>query len=197
MEAFIERLRSFWEGLHERERRLLSGLVLVLGLIVLGLPLGLIVIQNQDLQSENDELRALLTQVEEQRPMLTLQELSRKTAETRYKNVTPPLGSYLESEAKKQGLALSEVTEQPEKTEGAFHRRAVRAAINDVGLTGIINLLSGIVSSPHPVAVDHIQIEHYQSGDKYRFKLGVLTFDRKAAKAAAAKPGAAKKETDG
>ena len=44
----------------------------------------------------------------------------------------------------------------------------------------------------HPVAIDHIQIEHPQSGDKYRLKLGILTFDRKSAKAAAGKAAAGK-----
>jgi hypothetical protein len=43
-----------------------------------------------------------------------------------------------------------------------------------------MNLLSGIVGTQYPVAIDHVQIEHYQPGDKYRFKLGVRTFDRKA-----------------
>ncbi len=187
MDALFDRFRSFWDGLHERERRMMSVMLVVLGMLVLGLPLGLIVFQNQDLQSENDELRALLDEIEVQRPVLALQEESRKTAETRYKNVTPPLGSYLETEAKKHGLTLFEVTDQPEKTEGSFHRRAVRAGINEVDLTGIINLLSGIVTGSHPVAVDHVQIEHYQSGDQYRLKLGVLTFDRKALKASATK----------
>ena len=58
----------------------------------------------------------------------------------------------------------------------------MRASINDVGLTGIVDLLSGIETSPYPVAVDHIQIEHYQPGDSYRVKVGVLTFDKKELK---------------
>ena len=44
----------------------------------------------------------------------------------------------------------------------------------------MMNLLSGIVASNYPVAIQQVQIEHYQPGDKYHFSLGVVTFDRKA-----------------
>ena len=179
MDALLDRLRTFWDGLNDRERRMLAGLGLVLGMLVLLLPLVLITWQNQALSEESEELRAVLATIEEHRAALALQEDARKSAETRYKNATPPLGTFLETEAGKHQLALFEVTEQPEKTEGSYQRRAVRAGINDVDLTGIMNLLNGIVTSAHPVAIDHIQIEHPQSGDKYRLKLGVLTFDRK------------------
>jgi hypothetical protein len=157
----------------------------------------LITWQNQALSEESEELRSAIATIEEHRTALALQEDARKSAETRYKNATPPLGTFLESEAGKHQLSLFEVTEQPEKTEGSYNRRAVRAGINDVDLTGIMNLLSGIVTSAHPVAVDHIQIEHPQSGDKYRLKLGVLTFDRKKAAAGKAAEGAKGTEADG
>jgi hypothetical protein len=44
----------------------------------------------------------------------------------------------------------------------------------------LLKLLSGIVSSSYPVAIQHVQVEHYQPGDKYRLSFGVVTFDRKA-----------------
>lgn len=181
IDQFFDRFRTFWDGLNDRERRMLGTLALVLGVILLLLPLALITAQNQELSDESDEIREALASIEEHRAALALQEDARKTAETRYRNVTPPLGSFIETEAGKYQLSLFEVTEQPEKAEGNFHRRAIRAGINEVDLTGIMNLLNGIVTSAHPVAIDHIQIEHPQSGDKYRLKLGVLTFDRKKA----------------
>jgi len=183
MDALLDRFRTFWDGLHDRERRMLAVLGIVLGALVLLLPLAIITFQNQALSDESEELRTVLASIEEHRAALALQEDARKTAETRYKNATPPLGSFLETEAGKYQLSLFEVTEQPEKTEGSYHRRAIRAGINEVDLTGIMNLLHGIVTSAHPVAIDHVQIEHPQAGDKYRLKLGVLTFDRKTVKA--------------
>jgi hypothetical protein len=197
MDALLDRFRTFWDGLNDRERRMLAILGVTLGMLVLLLPLVLITWQNQALSEESEELRSAIATIEEHRTALALQEDARRSAETRYKNATPPLGTFLESEAGKHQLSLFEVTEQPEKTEGSYNRRAVRAGINDVDLTGIMNLLSGIVTSAHPVAVDHIQIEHPQSGDKYRLKLGVLTFDRKKAAAGKAQEGAKGTEADG
>jgi hypothetical protein len=79
---------------------------------------------------------------------------------------------------------LQEVTDQPEKTVGRFLRRSVTVSLPQVGLTAVINLLSSIVESGHPVAIDQIQIDHYQPGDQYGVKLGILTFDKLAAPAA-------------
>jgi hypothetical protein len=197
MDALLDRFRTYWDGLHDRERRMLAALAMVLGVILLLLPLVLITTQNDELSDESEEIRAVLASIEENRAALALQEDARKSAESRYRNVTPPLGSFIETEAGKYQLSLFEVTEQPEKSEGSYHRRAIRAGINEVDLTGMMNLLNGIVTSAHPVAIDHIQIEHPQSGDKYRLKLGVLTFDRKAMKADAPKAAAAGKEAGG
>lgn len=195
MDRLLDRFRTFWDGLHDRERRMLAVLGAVLGVLLLLLPLAIVTAQNQEIAEESEGIRAALASIEEHHAALALQEDARKSAETRYRNVTPPLGSFIETEAGKYQLSLFEVTEQPEKAEGNFHRRAIRAGINEVDLTGIMNLLNGIVTSAHPVAIDHIQIEHPQSGDKYRLKLGVLTFDRKSAKAA--KNDANKKEAGG
>ena len=196
MDRLLDRFRTFWDGLHDRERRMLAVLGMVFGVLLLLLPLAIVPAQHQDLAEESEDIRAALANIEEHRAALALQEDARKSAETRYRNVTPPLGSFIETEAGKYQLSLFEVTEQPEKAEGSYHRRAIRAGINEVDLTGIMNLLNGIVTSAHPVAIDHIQIEHPQSGDKYRLKLGVLTFDRKAAKGAS-KGDTTKKEAGG
>src|ERR1044071_5154777 len=130
MDALLDRFRTFWDGLHDRERRMLAALALVLGVIVLLLPLVLITAQNQELSDEREEIREVLATIEEHRAALALQEEARQTAETRYKNVTPPLGSFIETEAGKYQLSLFEVTEQPEKAEGNYLRRAIRAGIN-------------------------------------------------------------------
>ena len=152
---------------------------------------------NTELEDDNEQLRGALRLLGEKRAQLMSLAEARRSSETRYTRRTPPLGSFLEEEAKKHGLTIREMTDQPQKTAGNYHRRSVRASINDVGLTGIVDLLSGIEQSPYPVAVDHIQIEHPQSGDKYRLKLGVLTFDRKKAAAGKAQEGAKGTEVDG
>jgi hypothetical protein len=178
MTRWFDRMRGAWDDLNDRERRLVGTLGVALAVFLLGFPLFWAMRTNTELEENNRRLHAVLTLIAERRTQLRSMAELRRTAEARYARRTPPLGSFLEEEAKKHGLTIREVTDQPEKTAGLYHRRSVRASINDVGLTGIVDLLSGIVLSPYPVAIDHIQIEHYQPGDVYRVKIGVLTFDK-------------------
>lgn len=178
MNNLIERLRASWYNLNDRERRMLSllgGVVLVLMLLLPPLMLSL---SNSDLQSENDELRSVLAELSRQRGKLMRLAQERKNAEARYSNKTPPLGSFLEAEAKKQGLTLQEVTDQPEKTVGHYQRRSVTVSLPQTGLTPVIQLMSSIVQSGHPVAIQEIQLDHYQPGDSYNVRLGILTYDK-------------------
>ena len=73
----------------------------------------------------------------------------------------------------------------------------MRASINDVGLTGIVDLLGDIETSEYPVAVDHVQIEHYTPGDTFRAKVGVLTFDQTGAARARTSRAAGKSDRTG
>ncbi|MDH5673463.1 MAG: type II secretion system protein M [Myxococcales bacterium] len=182
MNELLLKLREQWDGLNDRERRLLAICGVVVAVFVLGFPLMWIASQNSDIADENAELRELLTTLAEEGTDLKYRAQARKASRTRYKNKTPPLGSFLEGEAGKHSLKIQEVTDQPEKTTGNYLRRNVRASISDVDLTGAMNLVSGLVSSPYPVAIEHLQLEHFQPGDKYRLRLGVLTFDRTKAK---------------
>lgn len=186
MNNYLDRLRTSWENLNERERRMLSllgGVVLVLLLL---LPPIMLSLGNGELQTQNDELRTVLDQLALQRGRLMQLAQDRKNAEQRYLNKTPPLGSFLESEAKKQGLTLQEVTDQPEKTVGRYQRRSVTVSLPQTGLTPVIKLMSSIVESGHPVAIQEIQLDHYQPGDQYSVKLGILTYDKQQTSAGTA-----------
>jgi type II secretory pathway component PulM len=176
--AFVERLRTAWENLNDRERRMLAILGAVAALLLLVLPPVVLALDNADLETENAELRSVLERLSMQHDKLQRLAKERAAMEMRYKNKTPPLGSFLEAEAKKQGLTLQEVTDKPAKSSGAYLRRSVTASLAQVQLTPVINLLSSIVDSPYPVAVDHIQVDHFQPGDQFNIKLGVVTFDK-------------------
>lgn len=178
MNNIFDRMRASWDNLNDRERRMLSLLGGVALALLLLLPPVLLSMGNSDLQAQNDELRSVLDQLAIQRGRLMQLAEDRKKAEQRYKNKTPPLGSFMESEAKKQGLTLQEVTDQPEKTVGKYLRRSVTVSLPQTGLTPVINLMSSIVESGHPVAIQEIQLDHYQPGDQYSVKLGILTYDK-------------------
>jgi len=176
----FDRLRSSWENLNDRERRMLMLLGGVLVALLLFTPPLLLSLSNSELEAQNGELRSVLEQLSIQHARLSLLTEDRKNAELRYRNRTPPLGSFMESEAKKQGLTLQEVTDQPEKTVGRYLRRSVSVSLPQIGLTPVISLLSSIVESGHPVAIEEIQLDHFQPGDQYSVKLGILTYDKLA-----------------
>lgn len=178
MNNLIDRLRASWYNLNDRERRMLSLLGGVLLVLLLLLPPLMLSLSNSELQSENEELRSVLDQLSKQRNHLMQLAQERKNAEARYQNKTPPLGSFLEAKAKEQGLTLQEVTDQPEKTVGRYQRRSVTVSLPQTGLTPVIQLMSSIVQSGHPVAIQQIQLDHYQPGDQYNVKLGILTYDK-------------------
>ena len=176
--SFLDRIRSSWENLNDRERRMLTMLGIVALALLLLLPPVMLSLGNNDLQAQNDELRSVLDQLGIQRARLMQLAEDRKNAEARYKNKTPPLGSFLESEAKKQGLNLQEVTDQPEKTIGKYLRRSVTVSLPNTPLTPVINLMSSLVESGHPVAIQEISMDHYSVGDVFNVKLGILTYDK-------------------
>jgi type II secretory pathway component PulM len=182
MSELLERLRGMWDDLNEREKRLVAVLGIAFATAILALPLVWTARQNGEIEEENTQLRSTLELIGQRRGLLLQIAETRKAAVARYRHHTPPLGSFLENEAKNHGLTIREVTDQPEKATGNYFRRSVRASVNEVGLTGIMDLLSSLNTNENPVAVDQIQIEHYQAGDSYRFKIGVLTFDRKEGK---------------
>ncbi|MDD9933455.1 MAG: type II secretion system protein GspM [Myxococcales bacterium] len=190
----LDRMRDSWDGLNDRERTMIGLLGVILAVFVLGFPLFWIATENAEIADENEALRQVIQDLGENAATLKQIAERKRMAAARYKNKTPALGSFLEKQATNHGLTIREVTDQPEKTVGRYHRRNTRASINDVDLTGIMNLMAGIVTSQYPVAIEHIQLEHFQPGDKYRFKFGVLTFDKKAASGTKSGGGEAKDE---
>lgn len=182
MNRLLDRLRAIWDDLNDRERRLFGTLGVVLVAFVLGFPLFWTARENAEIESENEHLRSVLELIAERHTELELLAQSRRSAAQRYLQRTPPLGSFLEEQAGQHNLKIQEVTDQPEKSVGNYHRRSVSASIAEANLTGIINLMAGIAQSPYPVAVESIQIEHYQPGDSYRLKFGIVTYDRKQVK---------------
>ena len=94
----------------------------------------------------------------------------------------PPLASFIETKAKAEGLDIRQVTEQPEKQFGEYRRRHVRARFAGVSLRPVMRLLANMQTGNLPLAFERIQVEHYQSGDRYNVQIGVYAFDREAKK---------------
>lgn len=184
----VDRLRFTWENFTDREKRITVAMGVVLAVFLFALPLFLMVRSNTALQESNQEMQTLLDTLISQREKLIHAANEKRLAERRYEQQTPPLGGFLETLAKEQGLTISEVTDQPEKDTGVYLRRNVQIAMPNVELSPVINLLSAIESSRYPVAIDKLQIDHYRPGNAYNIKLGVITYDKEGARPAKPTP---------
>ncbi len=183
----IDTARTAYENLTEREKRLVTLLGMVVGVVLLFLPLWLVTSAISDIEDENAEIRAVLRDLARERPEIARREAERQAAERRYDSPAPPLGSFLEERARAAGYDHPlEVDDQPDKVEGGFTRRHVRASLQNVGLRTTIDALTEVENSRHPVAIESLEFQHYQNGDRYNVNIGVIAFDRDRPAAASA-----------
>lgn len=178
MQKALEALRSAYEGLNERERMLVGVLGGVFGALALVLPLYLVLDSISEMETENQELVAVLAELSDAADELEQRRAEREQAQARYARPAPPLGSFIESTAQVQGLKLREVTDQPAVAIGAFSRRQARASLADVQLRPVIKMLAAIERSDYPVSTQRIQVDHPKDGDSYTFQIGVNAYDR-------------------
>ena len=181
MSNLMESLRRSWQGLNERERRLMSlmGLTFV-GLVVFGI-FYLSQSAISEVEADNDQLATALADIGRARTRLQERAAERDAAERRYATRAPALGSFVEASARENQLTLREVVDQPEEVTGRYTRRAVNVQLPNVNLRPIVDLMASIENSTYPVAIEQIQVEHFQAGDQYNVKLGVVAYDRAAA----------------
>jgi len=178
MNSLMESLRRSWDGLNVRERKLVG----MMGLTLVGLVIFGIFYMSQsavnDVEEENVQLEAALADIGRARARLEERAAERETAERRYATKAPALGSFVEATARENELTLREVTDQPEEVSGRYTRRSVNVQLPNVNLRPIVDLMASIENSPFPVAIEQIEVEHFQAGDQYNVKLGVVAYDR-------------------
>jgi hypothetical protein len=191
MNARLEALRQAWDGLTEREKRLVRILGGVAAALVILLPMYLLSSAIGSLESQNEEIAAVLSEIGRAEERLAQREAEREAAEARYAQRAPELGTFLEGRSSARQMTIDSVTNQPEVQEGRFRKRHVRASFPRASLRQVVRLMTDIESAPYPVAIERVHIEHFQEGDHYNLELGVVTFDRQGGAPGAAGAGGA------
>jgi hypothetical protein len=177
-----ERFLTFWTGLTERERRLVSLLGAVAALVTIFLVVYLPSQAIAAIEEDNEEIVEVLADIGAAHTRLEARAHERAVAEARFDVRAPALASFLEATAGRESVALTEVTNQPEVEEGRFRRRHVRAEIGNASLRTTIRFLSALESEPYPIALERIHLEHFGAGsDRFNVEVGVITFDRTGA----------------
>ncbi|MFK8002988.1 MAG: hypothetical protein AB8H86_25690 [Polyangiales bacterium] len=176
--AITDRIQGALANLNDRERKLLGAMGIVFVGLVVFLPLYLISSSISEISTENEGISNVLRDIARARPQLAQREAEREASMARYRTAAPPLGSFMEARASEQELTLREVNEQPAKVIGEFRRRNTRATLPNVGLRPVVKMLTAIVNSRYPVALERLQFEHFRSGDTYNVQVGIVTYSR-------------------
>lgn len=180
MGQWLESLREAWEKLSERERTMLSGLGAGALVMIVLLAMWTSSAANAEVEDERDEIRQVLQDIARASDVLEQRDRERAAIEARFRNTPPPLAAFLENKAKDEGLVASQVVEQPEKDVSGYRRQHVRLQFNSVSLRPIMRFLASIEAENMPLAIERVEIQHYQTGDVYKVQIGVLGFEKKA-----------------
>src|SRR5688572_24776203 len=186
-------LRAQFERMSPREQRLLMLLGLVFGLLaVVGMP-AYFYVDLMAARDRNEEIRQLLTRMNQASELLATRKREREAMELRYARPAPALAAFIENAAKANGLDVPESNDQPE-VKGKDHvERVTVVKMRQVNLKPFVKMLEKIERSGHPVAITQLSIKARASApDSYDVKLAVSAYDKKAAEAPGSGKGSSK-----
>lgn len=174
----IERLRRAYEDLSEREQRLamITGSIALIMIIVL--PMYSVGASVAEISEESRELSSAIAALEGARGDLLRKQAEAELLEKRYEVKAPPLGTFIEQEARKQNLSLSQVVDQPRQTVGGYTRRGVRVDLRQVELFPILKLLESLENSPHAVSITRLQLDRPPNNDTFTVQIGLTAYER-------------------
>lgn len=174
----LMRVRRAYEDLSEREQRLamITGVVALLMAIVL--PMYSVGASVAEISEESRELSAAIAEIEAARADLLKKKAEAELLSKRYEVNPPPLGTFIEQEARKQNLSLNQVVDQPRQTIGEYTRRGVRVDLRQVEIYPILKLLEALVNSPHAVAITRLQLDRPANSETFTVQIGLTAYDR-------------------
>jgi len=176
----FDNVRGWFDTLNERERRLLAALSSVFALLVVLVPMYLMLSSIGDLETENQEINAVLQDIYRAEGRLEQEKAARRAMERLYNRKTPSLGGFLEESAQQYGVSGLSITDQPKLDMGGYTRRSVRVSLPRVELRPLIEMLADIKNSSYPVAIERIQLDGGRLRTNYNAKLAVNAYDREA-----------------
>lgn len=178
---FLEPARNAWQNLTDRERRLASILAGVFGVLIVIIPLVIAIQASSAIADENEQIEAVLADIDRSRDILKERTQARQAAQMRYAKRAPDLSAFLEEQGQLVGLTVARTQPQPDAEIGGFLRRSVRVDLPNVPLRPSIELMVAVENSQYPVAIEEIQISHPQLGeDRFNLRLSVVAFDRQS-----------------
>jgi general secretion pathway protein M len=180
--------------MNARERRLVGVLGFVVAvMLVLAVPFGLEAIVRAS-QSENDELRQALTDVQDARGRVRERQAKKDAIAIRYAKKAPSLAGYLDQEARQQKLEVTDSTPLPDVPHGKrYVEHGTAIHLKKTGMLAFARFLESIERSGYPVALTRLNVRK-RSGesDSYDVEVGVSSYDRTEGTVLASPAGSAK-----
>jgi general secretion pathway protein M len=183
----MKRLREWFSGLGDRERRLVLLLLGMAGLFVLFIVPYLVSAALSSRREEIKDLRGAISVVQASRDRVAMRASKREALNARYSSPAPPLAGFLETAAREAGLAIPESQDLSEVNHGKrFKERSTVVRLRKVGMLALVRLLEKIEASGYPVVISRLHIRRRGGEtDSYDIELNVSAFDSTSASAAA------------
>jgi general secretion pathway protein M len=180
--------------MNARERKLVSVLGIVGGIVVLlAIPFGLEAVVHYR-RAENDELRQALGDVQDARVRVRERQAKKDAIAARYARKAPALAGYLEPAARQLKLEVTESTPLPDVPHGKrYVEHGTNVRLKKTGMLALARYLEAIERSGYPLAVTRLSVRK-RSGenDSYDVDFAVSSYDRSEIAAPAAPAGSAK-----
>jgi len=179
----MKRVREWFAGLGDRERRLVLLLLGAAGLFLVLIVPYLVSMTLSSRRDEIKELRGAVSFVQSSRDRVAQRASKRGALAARYANPAPPLAGFLETAAHEAGLAIPESQDLPEVNHGKrFKERSTVVRLRKVGMLALVRLLEKIEASGYPVVISRLHIrKRGGEPDSYDIELNVSAFDSTAA----------------
>lgn len=186
------------DKLDEREQKLLTALGVVAGvLLLLVLPIALLTSLSSK-KDQNADIRAAIGSIDDARSTIGERKAKAQAVLAKYANPAPALAGFIEQAAKAHSLTAADTQDKPETPHGKMYtERFTVVKMHKIGMKAFVEMLQGIETSGHPIAVTRLNIKpRPNEPDQYEIELGISAYDRKgegkggAKGAASASPGA-------
>jgi general secretion pathway protein M len=169
--------------LDTREQRLLNGVLLVIGVLVVGvLPIALTVLVHSK-SSENRALSDAADSIADSRDQIEKAKLEKAATVERYARPAPPLAAFLAGLASEIGIEIPESQDRQAVPHGKrYAERSTKMTLHKVGMLKLAKFMERIEQSGNPITISSLNIrKRGPEPDMYDVDMTVSAFDRIAA----------------
>jgi len=169
--------------LDTREQRLLNGVLLVIGVLVVGvLPIALTVLVHSK-SSENRALSDAADSIADSRDQIEKAKLEKAVTIERYARPAPPLAAFLAGLASEVGIEIPESQDRQGVPHGKrYTERSTKMTLHKVGMLKLAKFMERIEQSGNPITISSLNIrKRGAEPDMYDVDMTISAFDRIAA----------------